>query len=238
MKTEPFRFKQFSVIHDKCAMKVGTDGVVLGALADLNNSKRILDIGTGSGLIALMAAQKNHEALIDAVEIDVDSFSQARINFDKSKWADRLHAYNENIENFDYGVKYDTILCNPPYFKDGIRSKLNQRDSARSSNNLSQANLLNAVKRLLNFTGSLFVIYPFKEGNEFIELAKSSDLFLTRKTTVHSKESLPPERLVMEFKMQIAQPVDEQLIIYKSESGILHYTSEYISITKDFYLYM
>jgi len=236
MNREPFRFKQFQINHDRSTMKVGTDGVLLGAWADLENSNSILDIGTGSGLIALMAAQRNPSAEIEAVEIDSPSCLQANENISRSKWKDRIRIYNVGIQDFDPGKRYETIISNPPFFGKGIKSNNPERNKARNSGFLTQQDLLEAIDRLMFPEGSFSLIYPYKEGSILIELFEKFGLYLADKMIVRSRKEMKPERLLLKFTRTNCILQTNELIIYESNNNQKQYTFDYISLTKDFYL--
>jgi tRNA1Val (adenine37-N6)-methyltransferase len=217
-------------------MKVGTDGVLLGAWANLESSKLILDIGTGTGLIALMAAQRNTTAIIHGIDIDNVSYLEACENISISPWQNRIKIFNENITNFDNKYQYDTIISNPPFFENGLRSDKSQRDLARSSKNLPASDLIESVIRLLSTEGRFCMIYPYQPGIDFVELAKRNGLHLSNETIVRSRSDRPPERLLMEFKLKRCPTVRNELVIYKQNVGHREYTADCIALTKDFYI--
>jgi len=217
-------------------MKVGTDGVLLGAWANLRSSKLILDIGTGTGLIALMAAQRNTAAVIHGVDIDHESYLEACENISISPWQDRIKIFNENIINFEYGNQYDNIISNPPFFENGLRSDKSRRDLARSSLNLPAIDLIKSVIRLLSPAGRFSMIYPYQQGIDFAELAERNGLYLSNQTIVRSRSDRPPERLLMEFKPKLCTTLLKELVIYKQDVGHREYTADCIALTKDFYI--
>lgn len=228
-----FRFKQFELDQSECAMKVGTDGVLLGAWCkEMKGSA--LDIGTGTGLIALMLAQRNKDIMIDAVEIDQKAFKQASRNFEQSIWYDRIHCFKENILRYPNSAKYDLIVCNPPYFMNSTKASNSQRTIARHTDELSHEGLINSVKRLLNNEGVFSIILPINEGKTFQELAFKNMLFLHRVCTVYPTPIKNPKRLLMEFSLQEGSLTEESIVI---EQGNRHeYSKDYITLTKDFYL--
>ncbi len=232
-----FEFKQFRIDQDGSAMKVGTDGVLLGAWADVSAVNRILDIGTGTGLIAIMAAQRtNNKAVIDAVEIEASSYQQAFLNFKNSPWSNRLNAHHSSFQDFykNQQVKYDAIVSNPPYFLNGLKAKAESRTQARHADYLPFEELLEGASKLLSNTGTLSVILPIEEGELFIRLARLSGFSLKRKISVLPNPGKPAKRYLLEFSMQIC---DLHLSDLRLENGQRHvYSPEYIQLTKDFYL--
>ena len=238
MKTyQPFRFKQFQIHQNKTAMKIGTDGVLLGAWADVQAAKSILDIGTGTGLIALMAAQRNELATIDAVEIDVMSYEEAKQNFEESKWSERLHIFHSSIQDYTKNCEkqYDLILSNPPYFINSTKSKYDYKNQVRHTDNLSFEDLIESVYILLNDSGKFCVVLPFAEGVIFEALAKAKNLFCTKKVNVKGRDFKPTERLLMQFE-KIEKHITESHLIIQNTPKRHDYTSDYIELTKDFYL--
>jgi len=168
----PFRFKQFNIYHDRCKMKVGTDGVLLGAIADPASASDILDVGTGSGLIALMMAQKS-KARIVGIDIDADSVAQAIENGDHSPWANQLQFLHSSVQDYasNHGDSFDMIICNPPFFADSLKSLDQGRNLARHNVSLSFDELLKASTELLRQGGRAWFIYPFQAVTSFSELA-------------------------------------------------------------------
>ena len=181
-----FKFKQFEIQQDRCAMKIGTDGVLLGAWANVAQASSILDIGTGTGILSLMAAQRNHNAVIDALEIEEKAFEQASLNIQNSPWKERITVYHRSVQNhkdIDTYNYYDCIICNPPFYNIDTKSHIKDkaRNIARNSKTLSFDALLECTKNLLEVKGSLSLILPIAEGNEFIFKALSQGFFLTKK---------------------------------------------------------
>lgn len=237
-KTEPFRFKQFSIEQDQCPMKVGTDGVLLGAWAEVSNARRALDIGTGTGLIALMLAQRNPELIVHAVEIDEVACQQARSNVEQSPWPDRVTVFFDSIQDFaKTNVEpYDLIVSNPPFFSGGTFSDNHDRNSIRHTIKLPHGDLLAATRKLLSKAGRFCVILPYVEGLRFEEMAKQYHLFCTKIMEVRSLADKPVERLLMQFE-RISGPVEKTELIIQKE-GRNNWTDEYIELTGAFYLNM
>jgi len=235
---EPFQFKQFAIAQNDCAMKVGTDGVLLGAWCDVAAATKALDIGTGSGVIAVMLGQRC-EAEIHAVEIEEAAFLQAQSNFQKAAWSDRLTAKKAAIQ--DYAKlsrdEYDLIVSNPPFFSGGTFSHNQDRDNVRHTVKLGHGDLLIAARKLLAKDGKFCVILPLIEGLRFQEVAKSYALYCTKITEVKSRPTGSVERLLMQFEKTAVEDIaKDELAIYKAK-GKAH-SAEYISLTKEFYLKM
>ncbi len=240
-----FQFKQFTIHQDRTAMKVGTDGVLLGAWAPIDpNASRILDIGTGTGLIALMLAQRleQRQPHIDAIDIDQSSVEQATENIANSPFAKYITTHHSSLQDHNPKAKYDAIVCNPPYFVASLKCPDAARTQARHTDSLSFNDLLEHSARLLNSGGSLSVVLPVNEGNQLIELAPKYGFSLTHLTEVHPTPTAPPKRLLLQFVMQNSQLNHSSLLISHSSLTIEiarhQYTPEYIALTRDFYLKM
>jgi len=234
MSDSTFRFRQFTIHQDKCAMKVGTDAVVLGSWVNPESSKRILDIGTGTGLIALMLAQKS-AAEIDAVDIDENAYAQAKENFNISPWSDRVHIFHQPFQEFSATAKhvYDLIVSNPPYFHHASKPPEEARLNARHNDQLSFDELVVGVKKILTPDGRFCLILPNKEGFEFMDLAQSKGLFCHKLIRVKTKADKSEKRLLMEFGFQFGLLTDNELVIQEEDSS---YTPEYIELTKDYFI--
>ena len=227
-----FRFKQFAIEQDDVAMKVGTDGVLLGAWADCEGAKRILDIGTGTGVIALMLAQRNSQAAIHAVEIDETATRRARSNFDMSPWAERLTVENCAVQEFVPSEKFDLIISNPPYFIDSLQCPDAKRTTARHTQDLTFEELDKAVCRLLAESGRFALILPTAEFEKYLSITQ---LHLVRRCDMHPTIGAATKRIMAEFaKCAVAEIVYENITIEKATRG--DYTDEYRALTKDFYL--
>lgn len=237
-QTEPFQFKQFSVNQSDCTMMVGTDGVLLGAWADADGAAKVLDIGTGTGLIALMLAQRLPGAEIHAVEISKEATQLAQENIAATPWKDRMKVFNMPVQDFAKFTdhQYDLIISNPPFFSGGTFSKKEDKNIARHTVRLPNGDLLNAVRRLLSKSGRFVVILPYLEGLRFEEMARQYHFYLTKKTEVLPNEGKPVERLLMEFAYEEAPTIQETLVIETDKRHV--YTAEYVDLTKDFYLKM
>lgn len=230
-----FTFKQFTIRHDRCAMKVGTDGVLLGAWTDVNHSQRMLDIGTGTGLIALMLAQRCPQASITAIDIDTDAVGQAQENVLLSPWSDRVDVKLQDICKYLTDKHFDTIVSNPPYFIDSLKCPNDQRNTARHTDTLDAERLLESVARLLTDDGRFSIILPAEQTDLLIQTAYAQGLYPSRKTTVITRPGLSPKRILMEFQKTKEAFQPDELII-ELERHV--YSEGYIALTKDFYLKM
>ncbi|PVX46207.1 tRNA1Val (adenine37-N6)-methyltransferase [Flavobacterium sp. 103] len=234
-----FQFKQFSLEQDRCAMKIGTDGVLLGAWTPIeNNPFSILDIGTGTGIIALMLAQRSYAEQIDALEIDEDAYEQAVDNFENSPWGDRLFCFHAGVDEFveEPEDEYDLIVSNPPFYTEDYKTENPQRDLARFSDALPFEDLIEAAALLLSENGIFSVIIPFKEEENFIAIAKEYELHPIKITRVRGNLTSDIKRSLLAFSRNESDTIlTDELII---ETGRHIYTPEYIELTKDFYLKM
>jgi len=233
-----FKFKQFIIHQDQCAMKIGTDGVLLGAWANIkHNPNSILDIGSGTGIIALMLAQRSNAELIDAIEIDENTFEQCVENFENSPWSDRLFCFHASLEEFTDEVddKFDVIISNPPFYTDDFKSENTKRDLARFSDAMPFEHLIKSVSKLLSEDGKFSVIIPYKEEVSFINLASKFNLFLNRILHVRGNPNSETKRSLLEFSFSKTEIKTEELTI---EEGRHNYTNDYVNLTKDFYLKM
>lgn len=235
--SKPFQFKQFSISQDRCAMKVGTDGVLLGAWADVRDSKMILDIGTGTGVIAIMLAQRNEKAKVHGVEIEEQAYQQAQENMENSAFSERLTSFHIDIQTYMRVTdrKYDLIVSNPPFFTGGTLSATQDKMNVRHTVKLPHGDLLLAVKHLLNPKGKFCVILPLIEGLRFKELAERAGLFCTKMTEVRPKAEKAVERLLLQFENQGNMMLQNQLII-QAKDGRHDFTEEYTALVKDFYI--
>ena len=246
-----FQFKQFFVRHDRCAMKVGTDGVLLGCWSGYDAAAagsptiphryhyaRCLDIGTGSGLIALMLAQRFPDALIDAIDIDKAAVEQAAENFAASPWSDRLHAFHARLQEWQSHSVPSLIVSNPPYFQNSLKNPDKGRELARHTDTLSYEELLYHSARLLSEHGRLAIILPAEAEQEIRALAAQHSLYLTRSTRVYSKETKPARRVLLLFEKSDYRDTDisiaeDSLVLEDGKGGR---SAAYQEITKDFYL--
>lgn len=216
-------------------MKVGTDGVLLGAWTDVKEVRSVLDIGTGTGLLAMMIAQRC-EAAIDAVEIDKDAFDQARENIKKGPWKDRIQLFNASIQDFykTSNKKYDLIICNPPYFQNSLKAPDSKRTAARHTVSLPFSILVAVAAELLTESGRFSVIIPAESADEIIELAEKKKLFPSRILNIFPAPGKPVKRKLIEFHIKKGQCKEEDLII--ETEGRHQYSDAFKTLTKDFYL--
>jgi tRNA1Val (adenine37-N6)-methyltransferase len=215
-------------------MKVGTDAVLLGAWTDLKNAERILDIGTGSGVIALMLAQRSGNSVhIDAIDNAKDDFNQAQENFLRSPWNARIHAYHETLQHFNPEYQYDCIVSNPPFFSNSLEPPDEKRKKVRHTSTLSFRELLASCSRLLKPAGHLSLILPFVEGSQFIPLASDIGIYCRRKTSFRTRQGKPIERLLLELTRDNGAKVESEILLYKEANT---FSEEYRSLTQDFYI--
>lgn len=240
----PFKFKQFSVNQDRCAMKIGTDGVLLGAWTSVdNNPFSVLDIGAGTGVLSLLIAQRSDAQNIEALEIDADAYEQCAENFENSPWADRVFCYHasllEFVEEFAEDTsdadKYDLIICNPPFYSEDYKTANQSRDLARFNDAMPFEHLIYAVANLLSREGIFSVVVPHKEESQFSDLASKVGLYLNRSLHVKGNPESDLKRSLLEFSFQKTEIKTSELVI---ETSRHHYTDDYIDLTKDFYLKM
>ncbi|MEE0912923.1 MAG: methyltransferase [Paludibacteraceae bacterium] len=234
MANSYFCFKYFRVEQSNCAMKVGTDGVLLGAWATVKSAKSCLDIGTGTGLLALMVAQRNRDVAVVAIELDDEAVIQAKENVEASPWPNRIQVVHSDVRSYCAVKTFDHIISNPPYFNDSLKSSDTHRSLARHTSTLSYMELLACVKNLLAPQGIFSLILPYDVCTEFIDLAKSHNLYCSRFCKVMPLPNANPKRALMEFSFSNSDTVLEELEI---ESGGRHcYSAEYKELTKEFYL--
>ena len=237
--SKEFKFKQFTIEQDRCAMKIGTDGILLGAWVELKNPYSILDIGAGTGVIGLMMAQRSDAGLIDAIEIDDEAYEQCVDNFENSPWNDRLFCYHASLDEFAEEMhdeeKYDLIISNPPFYTEDYKGNDEARNQARFEDALPFEDLLNYAASLLSENGEFAVVIPFSEGEKFLEIAKEVNLYPNRITRVRGTQGTPLKRSLIQLSFSESELEENELII---EIARHEYTPEYIKLVKDFYLKM
>ncbi len=235
-----FRFKQFTVFNDRSAMKVNTDGVMLGAAASLpkDSVTNILDIGTGTGTIALMLAQRTAEAFIDktpkpvitAIDIDEASVEEAAANFARSPWADRLSVEKVALQDFDTSEEFALIVSNPPYFDDSLRNPDERKADARHTASLSFREILEFASRRLSSDGRVALVLPSEPEKELLRCARSYSLYPSRLMRIRTTEKKHPRRIIAEFSRERGELAEETLTIMQEG----RYTAEYTALLKDF----
>lgn len=236
MSNPYFQFKQFTVYHDLCAMKVGIDGVLLGAWTPVDSSvNRILDVGTGSGLIALMLAQRSN-ATIDAIDLDEGAVRQAEINVSASDWNNRIRVHRQSLQRFaERQTKvYDLIVSNPPFFISSLKAPDEARAIARHADTLTHEELLKYASGLLKTTGRMCVILPVTEGLRCVESTRKFGLYCYQCVYVYPKPKSEPKRVLLEFGFTARET---QLSSIEIETAERHqYSAAFTALAKDFYL--
>lgn len=234
MANHYFNFKQFSINQEKSAFKVGTDGVILGASASVTDVKRILDVGSGTGLIAIMLAQRCNAQIV-AIEPDYESYIQACENVSLCQWKSRINVEHTDIQSYNPGKeKFDLIVSNPPFFSNSLKNPDPRKSYARHNDSLTSENLLNGVSKLLSEEGKFQLILPYIEGNIFIAEAQKYEFYCNSMLKIRPLPNLEVRRLVLSFSRNKSALSERFLTI---EHGKRHeFTEEYINLTKDFYL--
>lgn len=235
---KPFKFKQFTVKQDRCAMKIGTDGVLLGAWTSVKrNPFSVLDIGSGTGILSLMIAQRSFAEQIEAIEIDDNAYEQCSENFENSPWNDRLFCYHASLLEFVEEVEdaFDLIICNPPFYSEGYKTENKPRDLARFNDAMPFKHIIYAVAHLLAEDGLFSIVIPKKEEDDFVALANTIGLFPQRILHVRGNPDAEVKRSLIEFSYTEKEVEISKLII---ETDRHNYTEDYINLTKDFYLKM
>lgn len=232
-----FRFKQFQIAQQDCAMKVGTDGILLGAWAEISGATRLLDLGTGTGLIALMLAQRCQQQqiadfYIQGIEIDEAAYFQAKHNILSSPWSDKIKIYHQDIAEFNQTnrLKFDVVVANPPYFKPSLPCGSMQRELARYTLGNTHADWLDIAENCLSEQGVIHFILPFEEGEI---LQKQTALYCIKRCEVITKQGKAPQRLLLSFSQNFKALQQSQILIYDEKN---QYSQEFIQLTKEFYL--
>lgn len=228
-----FSFKQFDVVQERSAMKIGIDGVLLGAWINIEGSKQVLDVGCGTGLISLMVAQRS-DAFIHAIDIDEDAAMESQLNFKKSNWADRLKVYHSSLQNFVSDQLFDHIVSNPPFFENSFKSDNAKRMRARHADSLSLTDLLGNAKAQLSLNGKISLILPADREEALMEAVSTHALFVCRKTMVHPFQSREPNRLLIELRTEASDCAQDSIAIRDEHTK--QYSDEYKALTTDFYL--
>ena len=230
-----FRFKQFEIEDDNSTMKVGTDAILLGSWVNTENIQSILEIGTGSGVIALMLAQKTN-AKITAIDIDKDSISQAKNNILKSNWAQQIIAQDISFQDFikSSNKTFDLIVSNPPFFDNSLKSYNANKNLAKHNDNLSYDDLILGVKKILSKNGSFYTIFPYSEGMTFMAKAEINNMFCTKTLLIKPNIKKPVNRILFQFQFNKPAKIIENKITIRNENNT--FSKEFIDLTKDYYL--
>ncbi len=234
MANNYFAFKQFTIYQDKCAMKVCTDACIFGAVLPKMNNGKALDIGTGTGLLSLMFAQKNTSCNIDTIEIENDAFEQAKNNIASSIFNHRINIINGDIRCYSSENKYQLIFCNPPFYENDLKSNNDAKNIAMHTSLLSYDSLMNAVVNLLDIDGTFAILIPYKLERQIIDNAFSSGLFANSIIRLQQTENHSYFRSIIFFNKQI-NTVKESALIIKIQN---EYSKEFIELLKDYYLYL
>ncbi len=233
-----FDFKQFRVDQGQSGMKVTTEGCILGAWAHHSAPSRILDIGTGTGLLSLMLAQRYPKTQIEAVELDTETSRQAASNFNNSPWVARLNLRNCAVQEYtpDSGELFDLMICNPPFYQNDLKSADNQKAMATHNDHLTSRMVINTIQRLLKDDGSAFVLYPVFESKDFEKRMGESELSLIDMLCIRDKIDKPIFRRILRIgKEYISTPKQYELVI-KDQAG--NYTPDFIDLLRAYYLYL
>lgn len=238
MSNNYFQFKRFIVRQDKSSMKVGTDGCLLGAWSPLNHPEKILDVGSGTGLVSLMIAQRMTDGIsdfhIDAIDIDQSSFEQSLENFNNSLWGNCISAIHADFLTYETN-NYDLIICNPPFYKNALASPDASRNLARNESVLPFDSLVSKVAKCMNPEGMFVVIFPYEYYNSFRMMAEGSGLYPCKVLFVYPTPNKSCKRVVVAFSRLCPDIVSEETIVIQNEGS---YTEEYKDLMKDFYLWI
>ncbi len=234
MPKNSFTFKQFTINQDRCAMKVCTDACILGASTDVENVNTILDIGTGTGLLSLMLAQRTN-GQIDAVEVDEDAYQQAFMNVKESRFSEKIEVHHQRIQDFTTTETYDLIISNPPFYQQSLKSSDVKANKALHAVELSLDELIDSVLRLLSINGKFVVLLPPFEIEKLIRIAQKKGLYLSKKMLIRHDESKPIFRVIATFLTQKVHNLEEKTLIIHKEDGKT-YSNEFRDLLKDYYL--
>ncbi len=236
MANQYFQFKEFTVNQDKCAMKVCTDACILGAYTNNENLKRALDIGTGTGLLSLMLAQKS-DSPIDAVEINEEAYTQACENVNNAPWQKQIQVHHSSIQHFSKNTKeqYDFIISNPPFYQNHLQSNTPSKNTAHHTASLSQKSLLFCVDKLLTNQGKFVVLLPKSQSEQFEELAKNHQLYISEKLLIRDRVASTNIKIITTYQRKKSNFITKELII-KGDDG--SYSADFIALLKDYYLHL
>ena len=234
MANNYFSFKQFTINQEKSSFKVGTDSVLLGAAADVTGTRKILDIGSGTGVITIMMAQRS-DAEIIAIEPDQSSYLQTCENVSRCKWNNRIKVEHTSLQDYNpVNEKFDLIVTNPPYFSNSLKNPDITKSSTRHTDMLGSSDLLEGVVKLLEDEGRFHLVMPYVEGNIFIAEAHKYELFCYNILKIKPLPTAEIKRLILSFSRKRKKITEKFLTI---EHGKRHeFTEDYINLTKDFYL--
>jgi len=230
-----FQFKKFTIYHDRCAMKVGTDGVLLGAWVNVTGMEKVLDVGTGTGLVALMMAQRNSNLSIDAIDIDTEAIGQAKENVKNSPFQDQIKCYSQSLQDFSVNCnqKYDLIVSNPPYFVQSLKSPENTRTLARHTDSLPIGEFIKISSGMLSVQGRIALVYPHNETGKILSFAEENGLYVSEQVNVFPKPDSLPKRILIELvKEQV--PMEESSLTIEKDRHI--YSDEFVELVKNYYL--
>lgn len=228
---KPFTFKQFEIQQSKDVFRVGTDGVLLGSLANVDKALKVLEVGTGTGLISLMLAQRNSIAEFLGIDINEEAVNLTRQNFENSPFHAMLKNIHQDFKTFETTEKFDVIVSNPPYFEVSGSEK---DKIARQTVELNFRQLISKSSTLLSETGVFSVIIPTEAGQDFIKIAEEKQLFLIKRIYIRGIETSKPKRLVLEFSLT-EQPLKEQE--FAIEKSPRQYSDQYLELTKEFHVF-
>lgn len=226
---KPFRFQQFDIQQNADVFRVGTDAVLLGSLANVSVAKKVLEVGTGTGIISLMIAQRNPEAQILAIDITFEAVNVSQINFSNSPFSNRIKSQLQDLKNFETEENFDLIISNPPYFEVNNSEK---DILARQRLELNFSDLIKKSSQLLSENGLFTVIIPIDSDKEFNQICFNNNLFLHRKVVIKGIKTSEPKRLVLEYSFKESETQVENFVIEKSPRV---YSDEYLELTKDFH---
>lgn len=232
MSNNYFKFKQFTIVQDGCAMKVGTDGCLLGGWFNCSKSENILDVGCGSGLIAIMATQRCN-ALVTGIEIDSNAAIQAEENVKNSPWSERIKIVNCDFLEYRTSKRFDTIVCNPPYFVNSLKCDRSQRTLARHSDSLNCKEFFAKCAEISTDTATVNIIIPSDIAEEWLSAAKENGFYASRITHIKTTPKKAPKRVLMEFSRS-ETTTNEKTIIFEDGRG--EYGEDVKNILRDFYL--
>lgn len=227
-----FHFKQFSIEQKRSAMKVGTDAMLLGSIAGKNTPTTILDVGAGTGVIALMMAQRFPEAKVSAIELNSEAFEEAQLNFTNSPFSDRVHCEQRDFKDYITEERFDLIVSNPPYFINSLLSSDESRSTARHADSLTPEAFIKKAVELISKDGQVIVIVPADLNALWVVAAKSEGLYLQEIVEVKGKEKSPPNRVILTFDKEDTGLIKSELTVRNKDGK---YTDQYILLTRDFH---